>query len=104
MVDSLEKKSGFNIIRCFVIYQPFQTFGILASIFAIPAVILLARFLINYFMNTGAGLVQSLIVSAILFFFSGLMLTLGILAELLGTNRKLIEEQIYIKKKEMYKK
>jgi glycosyltransferase involved in cell wall biosynthesis len=98
------RKSGSNIIRCFIVYQPFQTFGILAWLFATPAIILLARFLINYFLNTGAGLIQSLIVAAILFFFSGSMLVLGILAELLGTNRKLVEEQIYLKKKEMFEK
>lgn len=98
------RKSGSNIIRCFVIYKPFQTFNLAAGVFAIPALILLVRFLLNYFLGTGAALVQSLIISAILFFFSGLSIALGILAELLGTNRKLIEEGLYLKKKEMYGK
>lgn len=98
------RKSGTNVIRCFIVYKPFQTFTIAAGLFAIPAIILLLRFLINYFMHTGAGLVQSLIISAILFFFSGLMITLGVIAGLLGTNRRLIEESIYLKKKEMYGK
>ena len=96
------KKSGINILRCFVIYEPFKTFFMGAIILAIPATILLIRFLVHYIFNTGAGLVQSLIIMAVLYIFAALMFVLGILAELLGTNRKLIEEQLYLKKKEMF--
>ena len=98
------KKSAINILRCYSVYEPFRTFILGSLVFFTPALILLARFLYYYFEGNGAGKIQSLIISAILFFLGGLMVSLGILGELIGTNRQLVEEQLYLKKKEIYKK
>lgn len=95
------RKSLTNVLRCYVIYEPFNTFMFLMSIFLIPALALTIRFIYFYARGSG-GHVQSLIFAAVFFMMAGLMFTLGILAELQGSNRKLIEEQIYLKKKEMY--
>lgn len=95
-------KSGTNIIRCYVIYEPFKTFIILTSIFILPALALSIRFLYYYITSTGAGHLQSLILAAILYTIGGMLFTLGVLAELIKTNRQILEEQTYLKKKEMY--
>lgn len=97
------KKSFANIVRCYAVYEPFKTFLILSLVFLIPALILLIRFLYFYFLNIG-GHAQSLIISGILFFLFGVMFSLAILADLVGINRTLMEEQLYIKRKEMYRK
>jgi glycosyltransferase involved in cell wall biosynthesis len=98
------KKSASNILRCYAIYEPFKTFILLSLVFFAPAFILLIRFFYYYFQGIGSGHLQSLIVSGILFFLGGLMFSLGVLADLIGIDRKLIEEQLYLKKKEIYEK
>ena len=98
-------KSLVNVIRCYVVYEPFKTFMTLATLFLLPALFLGLRFLwYNFFTKTGGAHIQSLILAAILFTLAGLMFVLGILAELLGTNRKLVEEQLYLTRKTIYRK
>lgn len=96
------KKSAVNIIRCYSIYEPFKTFMLGSIVFFAPALFLLLRFLWYWSHSSGSGRIQSLIISAILFFLGGLMVSLGIIGDLIGTNRMLIEQQLYLKKKEMY--
>ncbi|HPI03171.1 MAG: Undecaprenyl-phosphate mannosyltransferase [Candidatus Aerophobetes bacterium ADurb.Bin490] len=95
-------KSGRNLLRCYIIYEPFMTFMWLTMFFLAPAMILLIRFLYFYVTNGGAGHIQSLVISSFLFALSGIMFSLSIIAEIIGMNRTLIEEQIYLKKKEFY--
>jgi len=96
-------KSLTNVLRCYIIYEPFKTFMAMMSLFLIPAVIITGRFLYYYFTSGGSGHVQSLIFASILYILSGIMFTLGIIAELLGINRQLMEEQLYLKRKTIYK-
>lgn len=97
------KTSVANILRVYAIYEPFKTFLYLSLLFFIPALVLLIRFLYYYIINEGVHL-QSLIISGILFFLFGIMFSLAVLADLIGINRTLMEEQLYIKRKEIYKK
>jgi glycosyltransferase involved in cell wall biosynthesis len=97
-------KSGSNILRCYMIYEPFKTFLFFSFVAFAPAFVFSIRFLIYYIQGTGGGHIQSLILASVLFILSGMMFTLGVLAELTGTNRRLIEEQLYYRKKEMYGK
>ncbi len=97
-------KSFVNVLRCYMIYEPFKTFMTFATLFFLPAFFLGVRFLYyNFFTKTGGAHIQSLILAAILFTLSGLMFVLGIIAELLGTNRKLHEEMLYLARKKIYK-
>lgn len=90
-------KSGMNLLRVYAIYEPFKTFLWIGIVFSIPAAILTVRFLYFYFQDE-AGHVQSLVIAAILFTLSGLSFAIGLLAFLIGINRKLIEENLYIQK------
>lgn len=96
------QKSGMNVLRCYVIYQPFHTFLWLSIIFFVPALLLLGRYFLLYATGNGGGRTFSLTVMSICFFFAGLLLALGILGEQLGMTRKLIEEQLYFEKKHEY--
>jgi hypothetical protein len=49
-----------------------------------------------YFSGQAGGHIQSLIFGLVLFFASGFLATVGILAELISSNRKLIEEVLKI--------
>jgi hypothetical protein len=98
-------KSLINTLRCYVIYEPFKTFMTFAVLFFLPGFFLGIRFLYyNFFIKNGGAHIQSLILATILFILSGLMFVLGIIAELLGTNRKLFEEMLYLIRKTIYRK
>ena len=85
-------KSGVNVLRLYVVYQPFKFFFMLSIIFLIPGIILALRFLYYFFTVGGAGHLQSLIAMAVLVLASVLFFVLGILGELLKTNRMIMEE------------
>ena len=85
-------RSVLTIVRILVIYKPLQFFLLLASLIAVPAVFAIARFLVFYASGSGQGHVQSLILGAGLLALSGIIAIGGILADLVATNRLLLEE------------
>lgn len=95
------RKSAMNITRCYALYEPFKTFLLISMIFYLPAFFLFARFM-YYYLGGSSGHIQSLIVAAILFFMGALSFSMGVLGELIASNRRLIEEQLYLQKKQAY--
>ena len=96
------RATSANILRLYAIYEPFKTFLVISMIFFIPAMLLTTRFLVFYFDGSPGGHIQSLIAAAILYLLGGLMFVLGVIADLIGINRRLNEEQSYLQKKEYY--
>jgi hypothetical protein len=84
-----------TILRLFWVYQPLKTFTIVATAFLIPGMILGLRFLYFYIFGTGAGHIQSLILAAVLLIVGFQMLILGMVADLLAANRRLMEDTLY---------
>jgi glycosyltransferase involved in cell wall biosynthesis len=97
-------KSGINILRLYVIYEPFKIFSLISLIFLLPGVFLGFRFLYYYFQGLGSGHIQSLIATAILIISSVVIFTLGLISELLKTNRMIIEENYSFNKRAEYEK
>ncbi|WP_244280598.1 glycosyltransferase family 2 protein [Leptospira saintgironsiae] len=97
-------KSGTSLVRLLIIYRPFQFFGVLAITTFIPALAIAIRFLIFFYLGIGKGHVQSLLFAVVLVIISGLFLVSGILAFLIGMNRKLNEETLYYEKKSHFRK
>ncbi|MDD4321754.1 MAG: glycosyltransferase family 2 protein [Acidaminococcaceae bacterium] len=89
-------KSIITIIRIFVVYHPFKFFMTIAvSLFGIGFLLGL-RFLYYYFFtDEGAGHMQSLILSGILLGMGGQVGLIAFIADLLATNRKLLEDMHY---------
>ena len=89
---SFVRRSGSTMIRVYTTQQPLKVFLIAGSVFFIGSLIPFGRFL--YFMLRGdsSGRIQSLILGLVLFSISGFLATIGVLAELISANRKLIEE------------
>jgi len=99
------RKSSLTLIRVYVIYKPFATFLKLAFIFFLGGLYPMVRFLYFFFWTVhGSGHIQSLIAASIMMTTAVLMFVLGIVGDLLRTNRELIEQQLYLKKREIYKK
>ncbi len=95
--------SGGNLLRVLMIYRPFTIFSLVAAVFAIPGIFLVARFFYYYFQGDGTGHVQSLVIAAILIVVAGMLLVVGIVAFLMGINRLLIERQLTTIREDHYK-
>jgi glycosyltransferase involved in cell wall biosynthesis len=86
------RRAGAVMLRAYAMYQPVQTFALVACVLLLVGVGTWVRFLYYYFAGRGGGHVQSLIVgtgAVILAFLTGLV---AMLAELLASNRRLLED------------
>lgn len=86
------RRSMFTMIRMFIIYRPFRFFAILAGLFLLLGTLIGLRFLYYYFVGSGAGHIQSLILSAILIITGVQVAVIAVLSELMSINRKLLED------------
>lgn len=94
-------KSSINLLKMFIVYEPFKTFLSIAIILAIPAIFFIFRFIYFYFFIPieSRGHIQSLIFGSTLLTTSIQMLALGILADLINVNRTLLEKNLKHQKK-----
>jgi glycosyltransferase involved in cell wall biosynthesis len=98
-------RQGLTLFRMYSVYRAFRVFLILGVMIALPGLIGFIRFLYFYFTSGGEGHIQSLIFSAVFVICGFFILMLGIVAELVSSNRKMIEMMIYkIRKLEMNNK
>lgn len=84
-----------TIVRIYTMYQPLKVFLYIGSITFIAGAYLSFRFLFHYFQGYTTGHIQSLILSAILIISSFIFAMIGLLADLIAGNRKLIEDILY---------
>ncbi len=84
--------SVLTILRIFITYKPARFFGILSLIAFVPGLISIARFLVLFWLGQGEGHVQSLVLGASLVGLSALLLIAGLIADLIATNRRLLED------------
>jgi hypothetical protein len=84
--------SVVTILRIFITYKPARFFGILSLIALVPGLISIVRFLVLFWLGRGEGHVQSLVLGASLVGLSALLLLGGVIADLIATNRRLLED------------
>ena len=63
-----------------------------AVVLGMAGVVLGLRFVLRFVSDGGAGNVQSLILAAILVMLAGLAVAIGLIADLLSVNRRLLED------------
>jgi glycosyltransferase involved in cell wall biosynthesis len=98
-------KSASAIMRSYLMFKPYVIFATLSVTFGLLAVIPFGRFLILWVANSGkGGNVQSLIFGSIMAVAALLSLALGVLSDLLRTNRILLEEQLERVKEMQYRR
>jgi len=98
-------KSASAIMRSYLMFNPYVIFATLAAVFGVLAVIPFGRFLI-FWVASGqtSGHVQSLIFGSIMAVAGLLSLALGVISDLLRTNRILLEEQLERTKEMQYRR
>jgi glycosyltransferase involved in cell wall biosynthesis len=84
-------RSLATIVRIFATYRPMLFFWMLSSIFTLAGVVAGVRYLIFIAMGQGAGHIQSVTFSAMCVTLGFLLFMLGFLADLIATNRRLLE-------------
>ncbi len=88
------QQSIVTMIRVWAMYNPLRMFLNLGMISLCIGGLLIWRFLMFYWAGQGGGHIQSLIISAI-FTIAGLqMLIMGLIADLIASNRRLIEDTL----------
>jgi len=96
---SYVKRSVGTIFRIYTMYEPLKTFMTIGALVFGAGLTLSLRFLYFYFVAGGRGHVQSLILSAVLMIVGFQIGMIGLLADLIAANRRLLEDTLYRVKK-----
>ncbi len=89
------KKSILTIGHVFMLYKPLQFFVTIGSVIFLLGVVVGIRFLVFYFHGLGNGHIQSLILAAILLLLGFETVLVGLLADVIASNRKILEDVQY---------
>jgi glycosyltransferase involved in cell wall biosynthesis len=87
--------SSATILRVYTMYRPLRVFSFFGILFLVGGAILGIRYLYFFLNGEGAGHVQSVILAAVLWIVGFQVLLIGLLADLIGFNRKILEEALY---------
>jgi len=98
-IPSYIRRSIATIFRIYTIYEPLKIFLIIGGIVFSFGLLISFRFLYFYFTGSASGHIQSLILAAVLFIIGFQTIILGLIADLIGANRSLIENILYRVKK-----
>jgi glycosyltransferase involved in cell wall biosynthesis len=89
------KRSIATITRIYTMYEPLKMFSYIGgTVFGLGFLIGI-RFLYFYITKGGAGHIQSLILAAVLLMIGFQVFIIGLVADLIGFNRRLIESALY---------
>jgi glycosyltransferase involved in cell wall biosynthesis len=87
--------STVTIIRFYTMYRPLRVFVTTGSLLIAGGVVLGLRFLVFFLQGRGTGMVQSLILAAILAIVGIQVCLVGLIADSVSLNRKMMEETLY---------
>jgi len=86
--------TGITMARAYTTYNPLRAFVGLGLVIALGGVLPILRFLVIYAQGGGDGHVQSLVIGGALLIVGALVAVMGVLADLIASNRKLIEASL----------
>lgn len=87
--------SFITILRFYTMYRPLRVFAAIGAALIAGGVALGLRFLYFFVQGMGGGKVQSLILAAILTIVGFQVCLIGLMADLVRLNRKMLEETLY---------
>jgi glycosyltransferase involved in cell wall biosynthesis len=96
-VFSYIKRSGATIVRIYTMYEPLKVFTYIGLTLFTVGFLMSLRFLYYYFTSfTGGGrYLQSLIYAAVLMIVGFQVVLIGLVADVISANRKLLEDLLY---------
>ena len=91
-----------TILRSYAMYRPLRVFSALSALVVMGGLALGIRYLYFVSHGQGGGHIQSVILAAVLWIVGFQVFLIGILADLIGFNRKIMEDMLYrVRKLEM---
>jgi glycosyltransferase involved in cell wall biosynthesis len=87
--------SGVTILRAYTLYRPLRVFSLVGALVFLAGLGLAVRFMVFYFQGQGSGHLQSVILAAVLLIVGFQVGLIGLLADLISFNRKILEEVLY---------
>jgi glycosyltransferase involved in cell wall biosynthesis len=87
--------SGQTILRAYTMYRPLRVFTALGGLMILVGMFWGIRYLYFYAIGQGSGHIQSVILAAVLLIVGFQILLIGLLADLIGFNRMILEELLY---------
>jgi len=87
--------SAATILRAYTLYRPLRVFTAAGGLMLAGGLALSLRYLYFYALGRGAGHLQSVILAAILLIVGFQVLMIGVLADLIGFNRRILEEVLF---------
>ena len=87
--------SSITIIRAYTMYRPLRVFTAVGIILILGGMILGIRYVYFLVTNQGGGNIQSLILAAIFSIVGFQIMLIGLLADLVGFNRAILEDILY---------
>ena len=84
-------RSAAAITRGYIMYRPYVIFGWLMIVFGLGGIVPFVRYAVFVYIGDGGGHLQSLLVGAVLLIMAFLSGMLGVVSDLIRTNRILIE-------------
>ncbi|MCL4487649.1 MAG: glycosyltransferase family 2 protein [Chloroflexi bacterium] len=89
-------QSGLTILRAYAMYKPLRVFLTIGGLMVLAGLVPAIRFLYFYIIEgNGTGHIQSLIFAAVLLIMGFQIWLIGLVADLVGFNRKILEEALY---------
>jgi glycosyltransferase involved in cell wall biosynthesis len=89
------QRSGATMLRAYAMYQPLKVFVGIGALIGLAGLAGVLRFLYFYAGGSGSGHVQSLVLSAVLLIVGFQVGMIGLVADLIAANRRLMEEAVY---------
>lgn len=87
--------SAVTIMRSFAMYRALRIFTVISVLMLTAGVIIGGRFVFFYLQGRGGGMVQSLILAAVFLIVGFITFLIGLIADLVSFNRKILEEVLY---------
>ena len=88
-------QSSTTLLRAYTMYRPLRVFSFIGGVLITGGAALGIRYLYFFLIGQGAGHVQSVILASVLLIVGFQVLLIGLLADLIGFNRKIMEETLY---------
>jgi glycosyltransferase involved in cell wall biosynthesis len=87
-------RSGITIVRIYALYNPLRVFVLIGGALLLGGAGIGVRFTFYYFVDGGEGHIQSLILAAVMLITGFQAILFGIIADLVGSNRRMIEDSL----------
>ena len=84
-----------TIMRAYTMYRPLRVFTALSALIVLGGLALGIRYLYFALIGQGSGHIQSVILAAVLWIVGFQVFLIGLVADLIGFNRKIMEEILY---------